>query len=142
MGPLAGDWEPTAAERDAFQRYHDALENPTGILKDAARGTLTPEAIEAVRAVYPALFAQMQAKLVDAMAGRKEIGPSARFMLSMLLGQDVDGSLNGMAILAAQSQYQMPPAMPAKPMAPGKMKFEAGQRMQTDLERTARRGVK
>lgn len=139
-GPLAAKWEPTSTEREMFSRYYEAIERPMSVLKQASDGTLTPEAVEAVRAVYPALFAKMQASIVDAMTQGHVSGH--RLMLSMLLGQDVDGSLNGAAILASQAQYQMPPAMPAKPMNPGKVKFGAGQRAQTDLERTARRGVK
>jgi ubiquinone biosynthesis protein UbiJ len=60
-GILAPKWVPTKSEVARFNRYYEAVQNPQSILKQASAGTLTPEALEAVRTVYPAMFTEIQA---------------------------------------------------------------------------------
>ena len=104
MGIAGAEWEPSQTEISTFTRYYEATENPAGVLKQAAAGTLTPEAVEAVQTVYPALYRHIQEAVVEKLASRHGAVPyQSRLMLSMLTGLDVDGSATGPAIAANQA---------------------------------------
>ncbi len=109
-GPLAAPWAPSQSEISTFHRYYETVENPGGVLKQAAAGTLTPEAVEAVRTVYPALYASMQTAVMDKLASRST-PPTYRVrqMLGMLLGQDLDGSSAPATLAANQAAFGGPP---------------------------------
>lgn len=115
-GPLGAAWRPSAAEIAAFNRYYDAVERPADILNQAAAGTLTPEAVEAVATVYPELFATMRAALIDKIASKASnpkgdsIPYRTKMMLSLLLGSDVDGSTAPAMVKANQATLAGPSA--------------------------------
>lgn len=97
------------AQRWTFNRYYEAVNQPTSILQHAAAGTLTPLDVEAVRAVYPELLTQMQTAALEKVTAHKGAVPyRSRLMLSMLLGADLDGTLSAKAIQANQLTYQRP----------------------------------
>lgn len=111
-GPLAKKWTPTRAEISKFQRYYEAVNKPTSILKQAAQGTLTPEAVEAVATVYPELFQKIRGEVVDQLAGKKAVPYRSKLMLSMLMGQDLDGTTSPHALQRNFAMYAAPPPMP------------------------------
>lgn len=92
-GPLAPKSEPNRLELARFNRYYAAIERPTSLLKQAAARTLTPEAVEAVQAVYPKLMDKMRFAVMEAAAKQKTLTYQARAQIGMLTGMDVDGSL-------------------------------------------------
>lgn len=97
------------AQKWTFNRYYEAVNQPTSILQHAAAGTLTPLDVEAVRAVYPELLTQMQTAALEKVTAHKGAVPyRSRLMLSMLLGADLDGTLSSKAIQANQATYQRP----------------------------------
>lgn len=105
QGPLAHKYEPSQTEMSTFNRYYDAVENPVGILKQAAAGTLTTEGIEAVKAVYPKLYEQMTSSILDKISTHKNVPYKSKLMLSLLLGQDMDGSTLPAMIQANQAAF-------------------------------------
>lgn len=108
-GPLGPKLKLSEQQKWTFQRYYDAVERPTDILQHAAAGTLTPMDVEAVRTCFPALYQDMQQKAFEKLAEHKGPVPyKSRLMLSMLMGQDVDGTLSPQAILSAQAVYMTP----------------------------------
>jgi hypothetical protein len=112
-GPLAAKWEVSKAEASEFARHYEAVEDPASILRQAAAGTLTAEAVEAVRTVYPALYAQMQESIAERLASRRSPLPYAsRMMLGILSGSDLDGSLAGMP--ANQQALEAPTTKPSE----------------------------
>ena len=103
-GPLAGLRTPSASEMATYRRYAEAVEKPQRLLEQAAHGRVTPEAVEAVSTVYPELFAQMQNAVMDKIAEMKGIVPyQQRLALSLILGQDLDGSSLPPALAANQN---------------------------------------
>lgn len=96
VGPANADplvnakWTPDAASIARFNRYMEAVEHPTEILKQAASDTLTPEAVEAVKVVYPELYQQMQTALLEQSARMGPMPYRSRLMLSTLLGVGAD----------------------------------------------------
>lgn len=136
-GPLGAPVEPSPAEVARWTRYYEAIEDPVGILKQAAAGTLTPEAVEAVRVVYPELFAQIALAVYDQLAKHPNVPYRSRLMLSLLLGEDMDGSI-GMGA-ANQSAF----AAPQRQSGPGPSKAGSvtlSSRTLTPQQRAAARG--
>lgn len=118
-GPLTGKGAPSRSEMSKFNRYYEAIQNPLGVLKQAAAGTLTPEAIEALREVYPHLYEKMKATAIEKMGKASSIPYTQKLMLSMLLGQDLDGSL--MSAARNFALYAMPRPQPLPNQKAGKM---------------------
>ena len=115
-GPLAAKWKPTTTEMATFGRYYEAVQSPLSILKQASAGTLTSEGVEAVREVYPQLFAKIQRALLEKTAAQSgKIPHTQRMMLSLLLGQDVDGSRSSAAVQANQQALSAPETKQAPP---------------------------
>ena len=93
--PLGPKRTPGHSEVATFNRYYEAANHPTSILKQAAAGTLTSEGVEAVKTVYPTLYAKMQRQVLETLARRnpEKIPYQTRQAISRILGQDVDGSV-------------------------------------------------
>ena len=89
------------------------VENPASLLDDVANGKLSPEAVDAVRTVYPAMFADMQARVVEKLLKLQNQGraPSfaARAQLALLLGMPTDPLLMPSSMRAIQAQYAAQP---------------------------------
>lgn len=139
-GPLAGKGAPGRSEISKFTRYYEAVQHPLSVLKQAAAGTLTPEAVEALQAVYPQLYEQMKATAVAKMAGRSNIPYRQKLMLSMLVGQDLDGSMASAARNFAL--YASQPAGPMKQLGrgvPKAGKITLANRMLTPSQASAQR---
>lgn len=101
---LSPAFEPSPAERSKFNRYYRAVNNPLNVLNDMERGYLAPESLEALTAVYPRLYSQMQSSLGEAIAEHR--GPIAyqrRLMMSMFMGEDLDDTTDAAAIGANQA---------------------------------------
>lgn len=97
---------PPKQDINKFQRYIKAIDDPTSIMDDAIKGTLTPEAVEAVRTVYPQVYQLIQNEIALRISNAPKIPYSRRMQLSALLGQDMTGTLRPAVSLSAQSVYQ------------------------------------
>jgi hypothetical protein len=151
-GPLARKPEPSATQIAVFSEYYHAVENPLIILKQAANGTLTHESMEAVSTVYPALFTQIKQALMSSLSDNKkakEMPYQKKMMLSLLLGQNLDGSLEPQAIQANQSQLDIANAQQQqkeqafigtpKPTSKGMREISISERALTAQQATAQR---
>lgn len=146
MAPGLPDVEPTSSELNKFSKYLDAVNDPTSVLDDALSGTLGPEKLEAVKAVYPETFAQMQAELASRIADATRIPYQRRIQISALLGQDMTGTLNPRMALSAQSVYGAAPqqssAQQQMPVYRAKgLKASGRSGAETEAWRAAQRGV-
>jgi hypothetical protein len=106
MGNPAFDISVTEIE-SFFERY-GALQSPEALMFAMAEGTLTEEAVDAVRTVYPNLFSFMQSEVAAAFGdlsekGQKVIPYSAKVSASYLLGPGVDPSLSHQFVMSMQS---------------------------------------
>lgn len=110
-GPLAPAPKPTKTDLYKYNRAREVIEKPSRLLKHAANGTLTPAQVEAVAAVHPEhLAAQRQAVLNEIAESGAKVPHKQRLMLSMLLGQSLDGSTSPQALMANQAIYRLPSA--------------------------------
>lgn len=109
--PLAPKLEPSKFELAQFERHYNAVENPTSVLHQIKNCSLTPEALESVKTVYPKLYDQMSAivmhELTDHVAknGVESIPYKTKLGLSMFLNQDLDHTLGQMAIASNQMTF-------------------------------------
>jgi len=114
---------PSDVEIDTFMRYVRAVDSPTSIIDDLEDGRLSAAAVEAMRAVYPAMYEQVVSNVVEAMAEEREPVPyEARLQLSTLLGVPFDPSLEPQSIQRLQisvSGANVPTGIPEEQAAGG-----------------------
>lgn len=112
-GPLAPEWRFNQTELFVFAKKLEAVEQPLSVLEHAAAGTLIKEQVDALRAVYPTVWAQMRDVALEGMTSGKRVPYRQKMMLYVLTGVDPDGSL-GVAVSknqAAMAQAIDPPDM-------------------------------
>ena len=133
----------------SFSRTWDAVDRPLSILREAANGTLTVEAVDAVRNVYPALYHQMEGALATEIASHAKIPYTQRLGISMMLGQDMDGSLSPTLLMSTQKAYagagqqgQLPQQNGSKPTPARADKIQLARRAQTPSQAAASRSEK
>ncbi len=141
QGPLASKWEPSAAEIAKYARYKNAVENPLSVLAHAKAGSVSPEEIETLQTVYPKLLEKLRSTVLEKITDRSEPIPyQQRQTLSMLMGQDLDGSHAG--LLSNQQAGQLAPMPPPKAVRPtkgGAGKITLSKRLQTPISYAANR---
>lgn len=119
--PYAQDLPATRAQVQGWLVRLRTVENPASLLDDVATGKLSPEAVDAVRTVYPAMFADMQSRVVQKLAKLQAEGRApnvaTRTQLGLLLGIPTDPLLMPQSMRAIQSIYP-PPASAGAPGAP------------------------
>lgn len=112
---------PSDEEIDRIANITRAVADPLTLLEDVAAGHATPEARDAVIAVYPDLYAEMReevAKAMDDAAGT--IPYEQRLHLAMFFSFDeLEPSLAPENIIAAQQPYLEMPGGPGAPGGPG-----------------------
>lgn len=119
--PYAQDLPATRAQVQGWLVRLRTVENPASLLDDVASGKLSPEAVDAVKTVYPAMFADMQSRVVQKLAKLQAEGRApnvaTRTQLGLLLGIPTDPLLMPQSMRAIQSIYP-PPASAGAPGAP------------------------
>ncbi len=110
---------PSDLQMSKFERYLEVVENPISALEDMKEGSLTREAAEALKIVYPNMFKKMQLEVINQLNDNKESIPYAkRIQLGILLDVPTDVSLKPEYVAALQAnlaiQEQAPKATPTK----------------------------
>jgi hypothetical protein len=84
---IAPQWAPSPAELDQFNRYREAVVAPANVLKNMAKGYIAPEQVEAIQAVYPAMYADLQQKISERlMMLKKPLAYQQRAALAAIIG--------------------------------------------------------
>ncbi len=113
--------EPSILDSDklAFIRSWDAATNPMGVLDRFERGIVTPEDTEALKAVAPKVYADLQTKVMNEIATRRAAGKpmpfKQRMSLGLLFDTPTDPSLEPATYKALQANVFTPPADAPKP---------------------------
>jgi hypothetical protein len=123
LGALSAEPRPDPVALYDFARRVRAIEKPQTLLADLERGTISPSAVEAVRDVYPELYASMQARVMDGLANSPKLLPyESRIRLGVLFQLPTDPTLRPEFLAATQSVYQeqaQPPTQGPQPGPPG-----------------------
>lgn len=107
--PFTGFQEvPSDAELEDWSKYVAAGEDPTRLLAELQSGDLTPETVEAVQAVYPALFGEMQQKLAEAIPDlRQKLDYADRLNLSLMFDMPVEQTATDDMFFSMQEMYSV-----------------------------------
>ncbi len=94
-------WNPGEDELRRWSRCVAAIANPLTVLDAMRAGRVTPEALDAVKAVYPAMFAEFQSKLQEHLAQMTSpLDLQRRMRVEQLLGSadtsEVDALIQNM----------------------------------------------
>jgi hypothetical protein len=111
-------WKPDKASATDFARRYAVAMDPVVALEQIEQRSLTPEAAESFRAVYPLMFAQTQQRLLEQATKLQTTLPRAQLMrMSILFGLPLDESLAPEALARTQATFATPvePAGPAGP---------------------------
>lgn len=121
LAALANQRRPDPVQLYEFARRVEAVENPKALLRDLAQGTLSPAAVDAVREVYPKLYAEMQARVLDKLGDEKELlHYEDRVRLGLLFDLPTDPTLRPEYLQLTQQAYQAQESAPkVKPLPPG-----------------------
>lgn len=113
---------PSDTEIAQFMRYVRAVEDPRTVLEDLGDGQLTPEAVEALREVYPRMYGDLVQTVMEQLSEtRGTVTYETRIRLGLLLGAPTDPSLDPGFVARMQ---QSAPA-PAQPPPQAATRFEA-----------------
>lgn len=117
------DYLPSPAEAMKFGRRLEAINDPAGVFErlTTERELLSLEAAEALRKVYPRMFGEAQARLIErASEGKLNVPMRQRVQLSLLYQVPLDASLDPDNLKITQSVYDRKPSSPSyNPQAPG-----------------------
>jgi len=150
-GPLSKPYEPSRAEMAKFERAYIAATNPLTIINQALNGTITPDALDTVRQVYPSLMQEIQMRAIEEMGSKHHelhnLPMKKKMGLSALLGQDLFNGLSQQNLLSNQSSLLAPGSQQAMNEAKssikinqsGMSKVTLAERMATDTAHTENR---
>lgn len=102
------EFKPSTLELAKFQRYVQAVENPYSVLAELKSGTLTHEHVEALQAVYPAIYNEVRTQTMDYVQKHQDLSYSKKVQLGTLLNLPVDPSMQPQAVLGLQKAFQPP----------------------------------
>jgi hypothetical protein len=108
----------TDDELDTFLRYARAVENPLSIIEDLENLTVSPEAVEAIKAVYPALYQQLQVEILEQFSEAEKPPPyEVRLTLGTLFELTTDPSLDPefLSMLQQSAMASMPTGPQGEP---------------------------
>lgn len=107
--PFSTPLSPSKQQMQTWLNRVRAIDNPATLLDDVANGKLTPEAVDAVREVYPETFAVIQARMLDKLTDMEAKGRKPNFreriQLGLLLGMPTDPTMLPEVMRAVQAQY-------------------------------------
>jgi hypothetical protein len=116
--------------------------NPLSVLSELEEGTLTREHVEALKMVYPAMYEELQVRVLQEVEKQPDLAYSKRLQLGVLLDIPTDSSLLGSSIMALQARYAPQDQGPGRPTEPRgavpvsrARAVEKSTRMQTEAER-------
>jgi len=105
-GLLQREWVPSDGQIAKYQRYVDAAMRPQSVISDLSKGKMSVEGVEALKACWPRMYADVQQRIIDLVSeNKKTIDYKTRRQLSLLLGDGVDGTMNKGYIHTIQKTY-------------------------------------
>jgi len=109
LQPLAEKSALTAEQKRKWALYANTVNDPRSALKDLKSGRFTPEQAEAMRVVYPQLYAVVQKAAMEQLAATKQKLPlSKSAALGTILGVPGAAALTPQRLQANQAVYQQP----------------------------------
>ena len=135
--PTQGQYVIPDSTRQKFERYVDAINNPTGVLKLLADGKLTLEHVEALRVVYPSLYAESQRAVIEMLGQKPNLTYRQKVQLGLFMQAPTMPAYDPTIYASIQSQYAIANAQEQQQGM--KVPQELGQNLKTSFDRAATR---
>jgi len=101
-------WNPSDFQLAKWERTVVAVLDPLSVLDDLKKGTLTHEAVNAIEAVYPKLYAEIQGLVMEkASALNEELPYAKRIQLSILFKVPLDDVMKPNFINMLQNNFMV-----------------------------------
>lgn len=120
LGELSGDMKPDPVALYDFTRRVRAIDEPATLVHDLKDGTISMAAVDAVRSVYPKLYAGMQARVLEHLGNTPELlAYEERIRLGILFELPTDPTLRPENLALMQSFYSEQVQNPKPTPMPG-----------------------
>lgn len=111
--PLDSKPIPSSISKENYMQALSIAQEPLSVMNNIKKGTLKSTDIQHLASMYPALYNQMKASLMNNMADHlsknNTIPYKTRLGLSLFMGQPLDSSMSPQSIMASQPQPQQIP---------------------------------
>jgi hypothetical protein len=121
IGTKKSPWRPPDADIERTARVVEALDDPSTALERAIQGEISIDQIDAVKAVYPRLFAEAQQMIIEGAMSREDIPHRRSEQLSTLFGIPLDPTQDVQFVAKQQAGLtaaKSPPGVGSQPQAP------------------------
>lgn len=106
MTNAADNWYPSSMEMAEFARSVAAVEDPASVVERLVDGSIAPEDADAIRNVYPEMYADIQAQIVASLPKLRATLPyHRRLALSIFSGAPVDPALHPRVLRVLQGNF-------------------------------------
>jgi hypothetical protein len=103
-------------EMHTFLKYADAVDNPMSVVRDLESHRISPEAVEALKAVYPKLYDELGNRVMKQVNEQRSQLPYDKIVqLGILFGRPTDATLAPDFIRDAQGTFAGHQGQPATP---------------------------
>ena len=116
--PLSKGWEPSEAQKQVFNEYYSATNDPLSALKQIKNGELTSQTMEALQVCHPNLLQEMRSKMVSTLNPEKvkNMPLHTQEALSQFMGQPLSSAMLQPVRAANQMTFQNPAPTQANKM--------------------------
>ena len=125
--------------RQKFERYVDAINNPAGVLKLLADGKVTLEHVEALRAVYPNLYAESQRAVIEMLGQKPNLTYRQKVQLGLFMQAPTMPAYDPTIFASIQSQYAIANAQEQQQKQGMKVPQSLGQSQKTEFQQAMTR---
>lgn len=113
LNTLDAEIPPTKAEEYRYRQALEIAQNPLVIMEKIKAGTIQTNDLQDLASMYPAMYKQMQQKIMDQVVNRKAndepIPYATRMGISLFVGQPLDSTMSPESIQAAQPKPKQDP---------------------------------
>ena len=103
---LRKKYKPSTQDMYKFKKYLQAIQDPMAVLKEFGKGNITRESVEAIRFVYPDIYARMRVEVMkDIYANPESVDYKQRLLLGILMDAPTDLALMPDSIKSLQQFY-------------------------------------
>lgn len=112
-------WQPSEMQMRGYARFVAAVEDPIGVVERLATGQITPEDKDAMKTVYPELYANVQQQIMAQLPTlQKSLPYQRRIALSIFSGLPVDPAMTPRILNVLQASFKDEPGTEGGTQAP------------------------
>lgn len=115
---VAQNWKPTKSQMKAYRDKLGIILDPYSVMHHVDKGTINRDHMDALKTIYPANYNSLVGKIKEYGFSNPKMPYQQKLKLSMLIGENLDPSLNNVGSYQEAYSQQSPPA---KPLAKGKL---------------------